>query len=332
MREKLVAPTVKVPPQIVDDLTRREFLVGAGLIAFAPSCGSDGGGDGASSRKTRTFEHAMGETEIPARAESVAALGGFIFDSAAALNVPMAGVSTFEGYDYLQDAREEYDAARSLGSWDRPDIESVALAEPDLIIGELYTAEETYEELSQIAPTVVVPSYETPQDWKRYLRFVAEATGREERGRRVLADYERRIERLRGALGDALAETEVSVVRAYADSISIYLEGSLCGGVLRDVGLPRPASQRGDENSIEISLEELEMADGDVIFLWSFSPGQEGATGQLRERPLWQQLDAARAGRVYEVGGHWYASGPIGANRILGDLERFLLDGGRTAE
>jgi iron complex transport system substrate-binding protein len=318
---------IKLPPNILDDLTRREFLVGAGLIVLAPACGSDGEG-GEASRETRTFEHAMGETEIPARAENVAALGGFIFDSAAALGVPMAGVSTFEGYDYLQEAREEYDEARRLGSWDRPDIESVALVEPDLIIGELYTAEETYEELSQIAPTVVLPDYETPYDWKRYLRFVAGAAGREERARQVLADYESRIERLRDALGTALEETEVSVVRAYPDSISIYLEGSLCGGVLRDVGLPRPASQRGEDNAIEISLEELEQADGDVIFLWSFSPGQEEATRQLRERPLWQRLDAVKAGRMYEVGGHWYAAGPIGANLVLDDLEKHLLDGG----
>jgi len=317
-----------VPPPLpeVDDATRREFMIGAaGLLLLPAACGYGGeSGDGATPGETRTIEHALGTAEVPARARRAAVLGGFPFDCAAALDVPVVGVSTFGGYDYLQDVRGGYEEARTLGSWDRPNVESVALAEPDLIVGEVYTVEAAYEELSRIAPTVALPQQEPPYGWKEDLSFVARATGREGRGRRVVADYERRIGALRGALGDALEETEVSVVRAYEDGISIYLEGSYCGGILRDVGLPRPPSQRGEGNSVEISLEELERAAGDVIFAWSFGSGQEGAVERLRDRPLWRRLGAVRAGRAHAVGGHWYVAGPIGANLVLDDLERYL--------
>ncbi len=56
---------IAVPPHIVDDLTRREFLIGsAGLLLLPAGCGGDGGNGGeATSGETRTIEHAFGEVE-----------------------------------------------------------------------------------------------------------------------------------------------------------------------------------------------------------------------------------------------------------------------------
>lgn len=53
----------------VDDVTRREFLIGAaGLMLLPAACNSGEEGEGTrASGDTRTIRHASGETEVPAK-------------------------------------------------------------------------------------------------------------------------------------------------------------------------------------------------------------------------------------------------------------------------
>ena len=49
-----------------------------------------------------------------------------------------------------------FDRLEDIGTYDAPNLEAIARLQPDLIIGLPYEVDPIYEQLSQIAPTVVI--------------------------------------------------------------------------------------------------------------------------------------------------------------------------------
>lgn len=315
-------PKIVLPPlPEIDDATRRKFLIGAGsLLLLAPyGCGRGESEDTGSSGRTRTVRHARGETAVPVSPKRIVAPDLFAIDTLIALGVKPIGVR--DQATVPQYLAREIEGIESVGV--APNLEAVAALEPDLIL----TTEgyETDEELSRIAPTVFA-KFESSADWKRiHLKF-SEALGMEEEGRRILDEYEARA----ADIGDSFegSPPEVSVLRASEEfGMSLYLPDSFPGTVVEDAGLSRPEGQRGEGFNKEISLELIGEAEADAIFVWAFEDSTQDnkrVIRDLREDPLFGQLDAVRRGNVYAVGEHWIGSGPTAANLILDDLEKFL--------
>ncbi|HWH14999.1 MAG TPA: ABC transporter substrate-binding protein, partial [Miltoncostaeaceae bacterium] len=216
-----------------------------------------------------------------------------------------------------------------VGAYGEPNLEAIAALEPDLIIGDEYSVGDDYDQLSRIAPTVVVQVFGRPLT--EALRDFAEVVGREERAAELEAEYRARVERLRAALGEDRVRTTVSLIAA-GDPGVFYQSDS--GGqaqytVMRDLGLPRPAPQRegATEDVAEFSLERLPRHDGDVLIITDYG-GEEPDPGvtAIRRSPLYRNLGATRAGQSHvidgtrSVGSAWARMGVF-----LGELERILL-------
>jgi iron complex transport system substrate-binding protein len=41
---------------------------------------------------------------------------------------------------------------------------------------------------------------------------------------------------------------------------------------------------------------------------------------------LWQQLNAVKQGKVYQVPDYWIGYGPLAANAVIDDLYKYILD------
>jgi ABC-type Fe3+-hydroxamate transport system substrate-binding protein len=74
MKKEIERPRIAFPE--IDDVTRREFLIGAGLIALDPACGRSGEEDAFGSSETRAIEHALGTTRVPTEPRRVVSLTG----------------------------------------------------------------------------------------------------------------------------------------------------------------------------------------------------------------------------------------------------------------
>ncbi|PSO49643.1 MAG: hypothetical protein BRC33_06115 [Cyanobacteria bacterium SW_9_44_58] len=191
----------------------------------------------------------------------------------------------------------------------------------------------TYEEASQIAPTVLVP-FSHSGDWKKHFPQAAKALGKEEQAKQVVEDYQARLDSFQKEMGERLQEIEVSLVRIYLDRISIYTKGGFPGIVLEDAGLSRPPSQDlsaeetnkkyGNTIQYSISKELLHRADGDVMFV-AGSQEQQQTFQNLKADPLWSKLDAVKQGKVYEVGGYWIGASYLAANQVIDDLFKYLI-------
>ena len=69
------------------------------------------------------------------------------------------------------------------------------------------------------------------------------------------------------------------------------------------------------------------MLDGDVMFAIVVGQKARATLDRFRQDPLWSQLSVVERERVYPVPGYWVGSSILAANEVVGDLERYLLDG-----
>lgn len=146
----------------------------------------------------------------------------------------------------------------------------------------------------------------------------------------MLTDYEERA----AALGEAVAEEfgerpTVSIVRFIPGETRIYLSETFIGTILKDMGLPRPETQRKEDFALYPSEEQIGLMDGDLLFYAAYGPQGETTQPAITRNPLWDTLRAVENGRAYEVSDdRWFLGiGIRAANFVLDDLERIVLKG-----
>jgi iron complex transport system substrate-binding protein len=273
----------------------------------------------------RTVQHAMGETQVPVTPKRVVALEPFTLESLIAIDAPLVGAPIEREFSGVRQQAEE---TRDIGY--PPNLETIVALQPDLIIGTTFL-EDIYAQASQIAPTVLF-EIQGSGDWKKMFQFTGNAVNQAEAVEKVLAEYNQRLEKFRQRLDQPAQAIDVSVVRIFPDRVNLVTAGSFSGSILEDAKLSRPPSQQGDDVYRRISQEQLQLADGDVLFVWSYASSPEEREKaqvkieQLKSDPLWSQLDVVQEGKVYSVGSYWIGSGPIAANLVIDDLFRYLID------
>lgn len=276
----------------------------------------------------------MGVAEIPANPQRVVVLDGPILDAAMAVGVIPVGATTgiadAPWPSYLGD---ETASIINVGTIEEPNLEDIVGLNPDLILGSVVRNEGIYPQLAEIAPTVI--SNTLARDWREGFLFFSDALNRADLAGDVVATYESRLEEVRSALGDELAETTVSVIRILGPDIRSYNINSFSGTILGDIGLPRPEVQQAPEDSwTAISLEDIGTIDGTALFvtLWGEEDSLEGLE-TLVANPLWQSLEAVQTDRVYRVPDEYWMTGIgyLAAERVLDDIIAYLVDGADPA-
>ncbi|MBF2058130.1 MAG: iron-siderophore ABC transporter substrate-binding protein [Cyanobacterium sp. T60_A2020_053] len=282
------------------------------------------------------IEHSQGKTCIPKNWQTVVTLDSVTAENLIALGIKPVG-TTFSSLS--QHFEDELINVTNIGEIGEPNLEKILQLKPDLIVG-IDSNENIYNQLSQIAPTVLV-KFNHSGEWREVFKNFSILINKEELWQKSITDYENRLVEFKQKMGNNLAEIEVSVVRIYPDSINLYLRDSFAGTILTDAGLSRPESQNigaeeaqkitGNPIQMKISKEALNQADGDVIFIWTgendpqINAELQQKIIELQKDPLWQNLKAVKNGRVYQVPSYWIGSGPLAANLILDDLFKYLV-------
>jgi iron complex transport system substrate-binding protein len=286
----------------------------------------------AAAAETRTITDARGEqVVVPAAPQRVVALTEHDLDSALALGITPVGSVNGRGQTWLPAyLGERITGIESVGALAEPSLEKVAALDPDLILaGNLIPQiEALLPELGQIAP--VVKTYSAGEGWKTAFAGTAAALNRTAEAEAFLAAYAERVAAIRATL-PADGANEASVVRWMADGPVLMMPSIFSSLVLADLGLSRPAAQAAlagshGAHSDPVSLEQLELIDGDWIFIGALNAEGSAALEAARANPLFQQLDAVQAGHVAVVDGAVWTSigGPLAALLVLDDVEAVL--------
>lgn len=304
-----VAPPELLVPEIVNDLTRREFLFGSAVALMLAGCSSGEGSEKPSGR-TRAVEHKYGSTEINGSPERVVTVGFSDQDFVLALGVKPVAVTDWYGdyryavwpwaQDELGEATPEVLNRGKFTGATEPNFEAIAALEPDLIFG-MYSglSEQQYETLSEIAPTVPqsgeYPDYGMP--WQLTTRVTGLALGKRERAEELISGIGRSFEEAREKHPEFEGKTAV-VAERFDTGFFVRSPQDPRSQFLTSLGFEIPeeiAELTGDKDGAEVSEERMDLLDRDVL-VWNagFTPD---LPADLEGNPLYQKLDVAREGR-----------------------------------
>jgi iron complex transport system substrate-binding protein len=301
----------------------RRFVAIAGLLIVALvamiGCSSASSDEPAKADEptTRVIETEKGSVTVPASAERIVVLSGGLAGYLYALDAPVVatdtrvlGVTNLDGGfppAWAADAKAQ--GTKELPAGEQLNIEAVAAAAPDLIIGggqgvTSVQAEELYDQLTAIAPTVLVPR--TVAAWDKQLEIVADAAGRSDQVPALMDAYDAKVKEVKGKItvpeGNvvyilSLANNKPYLVPPTAALPAMLAElGFKADDVMTKAGNPQLF---GSGDSFEVSPEMLsQVADAPVAFV---IPVSGRPMAELATDPLYSQLPSFKAGTTFEL-------------------------------
>ncbi|SNR64708.1 ABC transporter substrate-binding protein [Blastococcus mobilis] len=305
---------------------RLRSLITAVVAAMAlSSCGSsaddteEASAQESGSVETRSVDHVLGTTEVPVDPQRVVTLDTPHLDTALSLDItPVGSVQSdvATGFpEYLDDRTEGIEV---VGTIEEPDLEAIAALQPDLILSSSVRHEAIYEQLSQIAPTVLT---DYTEGWRAMFTTTADALNRAEEGAEALAGYDARADQVGEAVGAEGATA--SIVRFLPEETRIYGPETFSGSVLTDVGFALPQLSYDEYSMAYVSAEEIGQADADVVFSTAY--GDPGATTKGGVTAVWEFLEAVPDCAFEVDDDEWMLGiGLLGAEVVLEDVETTL--------
>ncbi|TGB00031.1 iron-siderophore ABC transporter substrate-binding protein [Streptomyces sp. MZ04] len=307
-------------------------LVLSGALALS-ACGSSDSSDkdSAGSGKTHVVKTAMGDVKVPVAPERVVVLDTAELDSAITLGVQPVGATHVEaskGFpSYLP--KDKVSGIKDVGEMLNPNMEAIAALHPDVILTSKIRHGAKYDQLKQIAPTVMTEN--TGYPWKENFQVHADALGKQAEAKKAVADYDAHAKKVTTAVGgpEKARATEVNVVRFVEGAdIRIYGERTYIATLLKDVGLGRaPISAKAKDGfSYDVSPEKIDLADTDVIFQATYGDPRKAKQTQTTGSGLWKNMKAVKSGNVHTVEDELWIQG-IGytaANKILDEMQADL--------
>ncbi|MFZ3588932.1 ABC transporter substrate-binding protein [Bacillus sp. DJP31] len=252
--------------------------------------------------ETRIFTHFNGETEIPTEPKRVVTtqwLGHML-----ALGVKPVGAGSWTlNNPYFEGMIDGID---DIGEGE-VSLEKILSLEPDLIIATDEEAE-IYEELSKIAPTILIPWME--HDVNGHLNIVADALGKQAEAETFIKDFEKVAAEKSEKVRNYVKEDEtVLIFRIYPDSFSVYGDRNMGHVFYNGLGFTPPALIRaemdknpGKFNQNKISLEVLPDYSADhLIVMVNDLKEAEVQLKEIQSTKLWQGLPAVQNNNVYYI-------------------------------
>ncbi|QUR69640.1 iron-siderophore ABC transporter substrate-binding protein [Mycobacterium spongiae] len=283
---------------------------------------------------TRPVHNAAGVdpdvAEVPADPQRIVALSGDQLDGLCALGLQSRVVAAALPDDsssqpaYLGEAVHDVPGAGTRSS---PDLEAIAAAHPDLILGSAALTPTLYSQLAAIAPTVFTGA--PGAAWEDNLRSVGAATARSAAAEDLIAGFVQRARDV-GTRHDA-THFQASVVQLTTDTMRIYGAKNFPASVLKAVGVDRPAAQRfTDKAYIEFGTTDSDLAqnpdfsaaDADIVYVSCASAAAAKRAAVVLDSAPWRELSANRDNRVFVVNDEIWQTGEglVAARGIVDDL------------
>ncbi|MFW5416524.1 Fe2+-enterobactin ABC transporter substrate-binding protein [Nocardiopsis sp. CNT-189] len=304
----------------------------AALALLAAGCSSGSAEAPAAEGETRTVEHIYGESEVPADPERVVAVSVTSTPVLLSLDVPVVAAGTTSPsaltddkgfFSQWAETADEQGVEPLPGP--EPDLEAVAAAKPDVIVGNGFGAdavdESAYEKLSEIAPTVVYGESDTP--WLELTEEMAGAFGAEDRAEEIAQEYTDLTEEAAGELEGA---GEIAAMTGTPEKFYVFTPESAQGRFFADLGLVQhefseddavPTEGRAD--TVEVSLEKAS-AFGEASLLF-VNTGGEKVGDYADMAPNLEKTPAFEEDRAFTLGPAAfrldYYSVPVVADRLV---------------
>ena len=282
-------------------------LVG-GLAIFK---GNVGQAEEKTSSETILVKHRYGETNVPKNPKTIAVLDYAALDILNIMGVEVAALPQSNLPSYLEEFKN--DKYVDLGSLKEFSLEKINEVKPDLIIIE-GRQEDSYDELSKIAPTIGLGTEGTDHfaSVKNNVKILGEIFGKEDFANSEIEKIESEVKALNEQV---TSENKNALVVMVSDgSMSAFGTNSRFGSIYNDFGFKAAAEtvkegKHGDTISYEYILDKnpeyLFVIDRNVI------TGKENESAKdIIENDLTKKTDAYKNDRIIYLNPQvWYVGG-----------------------
>ncbi|MEW9096028.1 MAG: ABC transporter substrate-binding protein [Clostridiaceae bacterium] len=241
--------------------------------------------------KTRTVSTVMGDIEVPVNPKRIVI--NYFQGDLLALGIKPLATSFMEGKIEL---KHELKDVAIVEKWEPEEIMAL---EPDLII---VISEEEYKKFNKIAPTIYIPF--TNISTEERFNLIAEAVGKKEEAKKVLEDFNNKIEISKEKLRKAgIMDKTFTLIEQDTKQITVFGNGWGRGGEILydylDLKAPDVIEKEiiNGEQCKDVSLEVFPEYSGDYIMqaVWDYGGDK------LKDNNLWMNLPAVKEGKVIKT-------------------------------
>ncbi|MBD2845014.1 ABC transporter substrate-binding protein [Paenibacillus sp. IB182496] len=236
------------------------------------------------------------EVTLEERPERIAVLHPLYLDFFFALDTPP--IASADAARAMQEyaTLQTYDAAGmiDLGSGRDLNLEKIMEAAPDVIVTFKGQVDAIYEELTKIAPVVLINYSDT---WEEATRLCAAIIGKEEAAEQYITETEARIADTKTKLGERMKDTfallrvgDKNAFAAQGSKNTMYYEPQSGFGLQAPEGYP--------EDSMALSMEALAEMDPDYIIIQHDIERARAAVKEKEELEVWKSLRAVQNDHV----------------------------------
>lgn len=266
------------------------------LDELVPIIATKLGTDSAARDEEIVVEHELGSTTIAGVPERIVVLEYSFADHLAMLDVAPVGYAVDAMPEYLHSFTEGA-GAEPVGTRAEPSLEAIVALHPDLIIGDLKRHEAIYDQLSEIAPTVIFNSLRgSYQDQIDTFIEISTILDKEEIATSFLAEYEETFAETVATTNVDAGDFMIGVL--WADGFTAHSTQSFMGSFLESLGRSNALEPRGEETQYLLDIEGVATVNPSTIVVMC-APDDQEVLADWQAHPVWQALDAVKNDHVY---------------------------------
>lgn len=267
--------------------------------------------------------HDLGTTEVPDNPQRIVVLEYSFVDTLAAVGVKPVGIADDNTRESIVPAYTEVigDDWTSVGLRREPSLELIASLQPDLIIADTSRHEAIYGALGEIAPTIAFDSLTGTYDVAiEAAKTIAHAVGKDAEMEARLVEHKAKMDGFKAELGD-VSDWSAQFMIDNGEAIFLHSPVSYNGSLLAWFGfksnMKTPDGHSYPEAIVQTSLEQLSEINPQIILRGKYA--DPGLTESWAGQPLWDNLDAVKAGNLYDVTAHnWSRLRGVIASEVSG--------------
>ena len=191
----------------------------------------------------------------------------------------------------------------SVGKVYQIDTEKVLSCQPDLVIINKGMNEKLVEALEGSGIKTLVLDMKSYEDVKREVNTLAAVTGNKEKGEALIKDMDEKIAAVKNSI--PADKRRVSIIHSTSQGLSVQLDGSIAGSVVKMLGWENVASGskplEKNPDAAPYSMETLVEQNPEIIFVTSMGKlsAIKASMEETMQGPAWQSIPAVRDKKVY---------------------------------
>jgi len=275
-----------------------------------------------------------GTVRLDAPAAKVVSLEWGLTENLLALGVKPVGAADVKGYN-VWDKSAPLDASTpDVGTRGEPSLDAIIALDPDLVVTTTDLPEAVIAQIVKEVPVVALRGSDGTDPigyMRRTVTTLAQATGTQAQGERLLAGFDAKIAAGKEALAKAGRSGAPYVMAdGWIDSgtvsVRMFTPGSFFGGLGAQLGLVNQWPDGGDKDYglAQTDVEGLtKITDARTAFVYNANDADGGDpfVKGLGGNAVWQQLPFVKAGNVHRIPeGIWTFGGPLSAGAYVDAL------------